>query len=219
MQPLSRAGILEAVLFAAGTPLSVPKISEIIEIPEWEVQETLTQLEQILSKRESGIFLRRSAGGYQLVTHPNAFPWVKKLSETVQPTLSSSAMETLSIIAYKQPITKQEVEHIRGVRAERSIGRLLELELICEMGRKQVIGRPILYGTTDLFLRAFGLEQIADLPALPEMDDVKDTLDDDQLRLFEEMRAAADVIEHEDGDDDAGTDGQNVSVLLHDAKD
>lgn len=202
MQPLSRAGILEAVLFAAGTPLSVPKISEIIEIPEWEVQETLTQLEQILSKRESGIFLRRSAGGYQLVTHPNAFPWVKKLSETVQPTLSSSAMETLSIIAYKQPITKQEVEHIRGVRAERSIGRLLELELICEMGRKQVVGRPILYGTTDLFLRAFGLEQLSDLPALPNLDDVKDTLDDDQLRLFEEMRAAADTIDHNEAHND-----------------
>lgn len=202
MQPLSRAGILEAVLFAAGTPLSVPKISEIIEVPEWEVQETLTQLEQILSKRESGIFLRRSAGGYQLVTHPNAFPWVKKLSETVQPTLSSSAMETLSIIAYKQPITKQEVEHIRGVRAERSIGRLLELELICEMGRKQVVGRPILYGTTDLFLRAFGLEQLSDLPALPNLDDVKDTLDDDQLRLFEEMRAATDTIDHNEAHND-----------------
>ena len=219
MQSLNRAGILEAVLFAAGIPLSVPKLAEIIEAPEWEVQETLTELEHILTERGSGIFLRRSAGGYQLVTHPNTFPWVKKLSEKVQPTLSSSAMETLSIIAYKQPITKQEVEHIRGVRAERSIGRLLELELICEMGRKHVIGRPILYGTTDLFLRAFGLEQIADLPALPEMDDVKDTLDDDQLRLFEEMRAAADVIEHEDGDDDGGTDGENVSVFSHNAKD
>ena len=219
MQSLNRAGILEAVLFAAGIPLSVPKLAEIIEAPEWEVQETLTELEHILTERGSGIFLRGSAGGYQLVTHPNAFPWVKKLSEKVQPTLSSSAMETLSIIAYKQPITKQEVEHIRGVRAERSIGRLLELELICEMGRKHVIGRPILYGTTDLFLRAFGLEQIADLPELPEMDDVKDTLDDDQLRLFEEMRAAADVIEHEDGDDDGGTDGENVSVFSHNAKD
>ena len=169
------------------------ELAEIIETPEWEVQETLTELEHILSERGSGIFLRRSAGGYQLVTHPNAFPWVKKLSEKVQPTLSSSAMETLSIIAYKQPITKQEVEHIRGVRAERSIGRLLELELICEMGRKQVIGRPILYGTTDLFLRAFGLERIDDLPELPDTDHVKDTLDDDQLRLFEEMRAGLDM--------------------------
>lgn len=219
MQSLSRAAILEAVLFAAGLPLSLPKLAEIIEAPEWEVQETLTQLEHILSDRGSGIFLRRSAGGYQLVTHPNAFPWVKKLSETVQPTLSSSAMETLSIIAYKQPITKQEIEHIRGVRAERSIGRLLELELICEMGRKQVIGRPILYGTTDLFLRAFGLEQIADLPALPDMDDVKDTLDDDQLRLFEEMRAAADIVEHDAAHDGIDIGEQNVSVLSHTAKD
>ena len=219
MQSLNRAGIMEAVLFAAGIPLSVPKLAEIIEAPEWEVQETLTELEHILTECGSGIFLRRSAGGYQLVTHPNAFPWVKKLSEKVQPTLSSSAMETLSIIAYKQPITKQEVEHIRGVRAERSMGRLLELELICEMGRKQVIGRPILYGTTDLFLRAFGLEQIADLPALPDMDDVKDTLDDDQLRLFEEMRASVDAIEHEDGNDDVGVQGTDSAALPYDAKD
>ncbi len=201
MQSLSRASILEAVLFAAGLPLTVSKLAEIIEAPEWEVQETLTQLEHILSERGSGIFLRRSAGGYQLVTHPNAFPWVRKLSETIQPTLSSSAMETLAIIAYKQPITKQEVEHIRGVRAERSIARLLELELICEMGRKQVVGRPILYGTTDLFLRAFGLQQIEDLPTLPDVNDVKDSLNDDQLRLFEEMRAAADEISCENADD------------------
>ena len=201
MQSLSRTSILEAVLFAAGLPLSVPKLAEIIEAPEWEVQEALTQLEHILSERGSGIFLRRSAGGYQLVTHPNAFPWVRKLSEMIQPTLSSSAMETLSIIAYKQPITKQEVEHIRGVRAERSIARLLELELICEMGRKQVVGRPILYGTTDLFLRAFGLQQIEDLPTLPDVNDVKDSLNDDQLRLFEEMRAVADEISCENADD------------------
>lgn len=201
MQTLSRTSILEAVLFAAGLPLSVPKLAEIIEAPEWEVQEALTQLEHTLSERGSGIFLRRSAGGYQLVTHPNAFPWVRKLSETIQPTLSSSAMETLAIIAYKQPITKQEVEHIRGVRAERSIARLLELELICEMGRKQVVGRPILYGTTDLFLRAFGLQQIEDLPTLPDVNDVKDSLNDDQLRLFEEMRAVADEISCENADD------------------
>jgi len=192
---------LEAVLFAAGLPLTVSKLAEIIEAPEWEVQEALTQLEHILSERGSGIFLRRPAGGYQLVTHPNAFPWVRKLSETIQPTLSSSAMETLAIIAYKQPITKQEVEHIRGVRAERSIARLLELELICEMGRKQVVGRPILYGTTDLFLRAFGLQQIEDLPTLPDVNDVKDSLNDDQLRLFEEMRAVADEISCENADD------------------
>ena len=201
MQSLSRASILEAVLFAAGLPLTVSKLAEIIEAPEWEVQEALTQLEHILSERGSGIFLRRSAGGYQLVTHPNAFPWVRKLSETIQPTLSSSAMETLAIIAYKQPITKQEVEHIRGVRAERSIARLLELEMICEMGRKQVVGRPILYGTTDLFLRAFGLQQIEDLPTLPDVNDVKDSLNDDQLRLFEEMRAVADEISCENADD------------------
>ena len=179
MQALSRTHILEAVLFAAGAPITAAKLSEIMELSECEVQESITHLEREFSERGRGIFLRRSAGGYQLVTHPNTFPWVKKLSEHVQPTLSSSAMETLSIIAYKQPITKQEVEHVRGVRAERSIARLLELELICEAGRKQVVGRPILYATTDVFLRAFGLECIDDLPALPDIDDIKSTLDDD----------------------------------------
>ena len=161
------------------------------------MQEALTVLERDIAAQARGIFLRRSAGGYQLVTHPSAFPWVQKLAEKIQPTLSSSAMETLSIIAYRQPITKQEVEHIRGVRAERSIGRLMELELICEMGRKPVVGRPILYGTTDLFLRSFGLAQIEDLPALPNIDDIKKTLDDDQLRLFEEMQGASDSTEEE----------------------
>ena len=197
MQSLSRSSILEAVLFAAGAPLPLSKLAEIIEVPEWEVQEALTVLEHDIAAQERGIFLRRSAGGYQLVTHPSAFPWVQKLAEKIQPTLSSSAMETLSIIAYRQPITKQEVEHIRGVRAERSIGRLMELELICEMGRKPVVGRPILYGTTDLFLRSFGLERIEDLPALPNIDDIKKTLDDDQLRLFEEMQGASDSTEEE----------------------
>lgn len=197
MQSLSRSSILEAVLFAAGAPLPLSKLAEIIEVPEWEVQEALNVLERDITVQERGIFLRRSAGGYQLVTHPSAFPWVQKLAEKIQPTLSSSAMETLSIIAYRQPITKQEVEHIRGVRAERSIGRLMELELICEMGRKPVVGRPILYGTTDLFLRSFGLERIEDLPALPNIDDIKKTLDDDQLRLFEEMQGASDSAEEE----------------------
>ena len=218
MQSLNRTHILEAVLFAAGDPITISKLAEIMESPEWEVQESMTQLEHELSGRGSGIFLRRSAGGYQLVTHPNAFPWVKKLSEHVQPTLSSSAMETLSIIAYKQPITKQEVEHIRGVRAERSIARLLELELVCEVGRKQVVGRPILYGTTDLFLRAFGLDSIDELPTLPDIDAIKATLDDDQLRLFEEMHAA-DAIENTDINDDNGHDGRCAPIFSHDTKD
>ena len=197
MESLSQAAILEAILFASGTPLSVQKLAEIIETPEWSVQELLTALESSLRERGS-ISLRRSAGGYQLVTHPAAFSAVQKLSDVVRPTLSTAAMETLSIIAYKQPITKQEVEYIRGVRAERSIARLLELELICETGRKQVVGRPILYGTTELFLRAFGLERLEDLPALPAADELKDTLDNDQLRLFEELQTTSAFIDESD---------------------
>lgn len=81
MQSLSRSSILEAVLFAAGAPLPLSKLAEIIEVPEWEVQEALTVLERDIAAQGRGIFLRRSAGGYQLVTHPSAFPWVQKLAE------------------------------------------------------------------------------------------------------------------------------------------
>jgi hypothetical protein len=201
VQSLSQASIIEAVLFAAGVPLPVQKLAEIVQAPEWRIQEILGELEQNLCARGSGTMLRCVAGGYQLVTHAEAFPFVQKLSDVVRPHLSSAAMETLSIIAYKQPITKQEIEHIRGVRAERSVARLLELELIAEMGHKQVVGRPILYGTTDIFLRAFGLSGLDELPQLPDIDDVKATLDDDQLRLFEELRASEEHIK-EDGADE-----------------
>ena len=170
MQSLNRAGILEAVLFAAGIPLSVPKLAEIIETPEWEVQETLTELEHILSERGSGIFLRRSAGGYQLVTHPNAFPWVKKLSEKVQPTLSSSAMETLSIIAYKQPITRIEIDAIRGVNSSGALAKLQAFDLIKEDGKKEVLGRPNLYVTTDYFLDYMGINHLEELPVIDELE-------------------------------------------------
>jgi len=200
VESLSRIATLEAILFASGTPLSVQKLAEIIEMPEWSIQELLNDLDRSLHERGSGITLRKSAGGYQLATHPAVFSSVQKLSDVVRPTLSTAAMETLAIIAYKQPVTKQEVEYIRGVRAERSIARLVELELIYETGRKEVVGRPILYGTTDLFLRAFGLECLEGLPPLPAADALKDTLDSDQLRLFEEMQTAPESIDAHDAE-------------------
>ena len=96
-------------------------------------------------------------------------------------------METLSIIAFKQPITKQEIEHIRGVRIERALTKLIELELIAEVGRKQVLGRPILYGTTDTFLRTFGLNSLEELPNLPSDREAAVGMDDEQLELLGEL--------------------------------
>ncbi len=96
--------------------------------------------------------------------------YVEKLAQETDRRLSRAAMETLSIIAFKQPVTKLEIEQIRGVRAERVLAQLIARELVTEVGRKNVIGRPILYGTTETFLRSFGLRDLTELPTLPEAD-------------------------------------------------
>ena len=115
---------------------------------------------------------------------------MQKLTEVQDRKLSTPALETLSIIAFKQPITKQEIEHIRGVRIERALQKLLEMELVEEVGRKPVIGRPILYGTTDVFLKCFGLNALSDLPALPALEEVAEE-GDVQLELIAADEAAS----------------------------
>ena len=106
-----------------------------------------------------------------MVTRPELFKYVERLSQEINRKLSRAAMETLSIIAFKQPVTKLEIEQIRGVQhAERVLAQLISRELIMEVGRKNVIGRPIQYGTTETFLRAFGLKNLEDLPNLPDPD-------------------------------------------------
>ena len=113
---------------------------------------------------------------------------VERLSQVVDRKISAPTMETLSIIAFRQPITKAEIEQIRGVRIERALQKLMELELVAEVGRKKVLGRPILYGTTDAFLRCFGINTLDDLPALPTTEDVAAGLDAEQMELFNEVR-------------------------------
>ena len=159
---------LEAVLFAGGEPVSEKQLCSILEVDEEALHELLEALERDLETR--GIMLQETAGGWQLVTRPECFAYVEKLAEVSDRKLSKAAMETLSIIAFKQPITKQEIEKIRGVKAERVLAQLIARELVTEVGRKNVIGRPFLYGTTDTFLQSFGLKSLDELPALPEPD-------------------------------------------------
>lgn len=180
-------GALEAVLFASGDPVSDQQLMAIFEIDAANVQELTDLLRQELLDRHSGLQLQQVAGGWQLVTRPEHFSYVEKLTESRDKRLSPAAMETLSIIAFKQPITKQEIEHIRGVRIEKVMTKLLEMELVRELGRKDTLGRPILYGTTDTFLQCFGLNALSDLPALPEAS--VDDLGPEQLDLFAEAGA------------------------------
>ena len=165
-------GALEAVLFAGGDPLSEEQLQEILQTDAASVRALLDELGAALSERGSGLMLKEMAGGWQLVTRPELFAYVDRLSQETNRRLSRAAMETLSIIAFKQPVTKLEIEQIRGVHhAERVLAQLVARELITEVGRKKdVIGRPIQYGTTETCLRAFGLKNLDDLPVLPEPD-------------------------------------------------
>ena len=185
---ISAAGMVEAVLFAAGNPMTANEIAHIIQLDLIGTQNILQELTQELAERHSGLTIRHVAGGYQLATRPEAFATVERLSQVVDRKISAPTMEMLSIVAFRQPITKAEVEHIRGVRVERALQKLMELELIAEVGRKKVLGRPILYGTTDTFLRCFGINTLDDLPALPTTEEIAAGLDTEQLELFQEVR-------------------------------
>lgn len=183
-----KTGTLEAVLFAAGNPMTIKELSEVLQLDAVGIQNLLTELAQILDERQSGLCVRQVADGYQLATRPETYAVVERLSQVVERKLSAPTLETLSIIAFKQPITKAEIEHIRGVRVDRAVQKLLDLDLIAEVGRKQVIGRPILYGTTPAFLQSFGINSLADLPELPSTEEVAAGLDNEQLELFEEVQ-------------------------------
>ena len=155
---------LEALLFAAGDPLTKEKIAELMDTGIVEVSGLLHELDKELQGH--GIILREVSTGWQLSTRPEYFSIIERLSETVTQKLSASVMETLSIIAFMQPVTRIEIEEIRGVNVDRAISKLNELEFIEEVGRKPVIGRPILYGTTENFLQAFGIKSLKELPKI-----------------------------------------------------
>lgn len=161
-------GPIEALLFAAGDPIRAEKISELMDIPLEHVTELLRQLQEEMAAPERGICLLQVAGGYQLCTKPELAAVVQKLAAVQETKLSGPALETLSIIAFKQPVTRQEVEYIRGVQSDGVINTLIERRLIKEVGRRETIGRPLLFGTTDEFLSCFGINSLDELPALPD---------------------------------------------------
>ena len=201
--------MLEAVLFAAGNPVNENQLARVLDVPPQKLSELIERLQHELDRGKRGLTLRQVAGGWQIVTRPEFYHVIEKLSEVSEKKLSTPAMETLSIIAFKQPITKQEIEHIRGVRVERSLARLLELELVCEKGRKKVVGHPILYGTTETFLKCFGLNGLEDLPRLPTLEEAREGLDIEQLSLIEELEAPAEKAEEEPSE--TGTDDASES--------
>lgn len=166
-------GILESLLFAAGDEgLTLKQITTVMEIPEFKAEEMIQSLKEEYKNNNRGITLIEIAGTYQLATKKEYAVYLQRLVEAPNHgTLSQAALETLTIIAYKQPITRIEIEEIRGVKTERPIHTLVAKGLIQEVGRAEGPGRAILYGTTKEFLDYFGLKDLKELPSLPESDD------------------------------------------------
>ncbi len=178
--------IIEALLFVSEKPLSTDKIYEIFEgeVEKKEISKVLEEMLKWYEQHSGSLCISKVAGGYQMTTLPEIAFWLRKLYKSEKTErLSSPAMETLAIVAYKQPVTRVEIEHIRGVNVEGVLKTLLEKGLIRISGHKKTIGRPILYSTTRLFLEYFGLGSLKELPELKEEDDQDAKLKETQQQL------------------------------------
>lgn len=159
--------IIEAMLFVSGEPLSLRDIAINLEETPKYIEEVLAELMLDYEVENRGIKLISINGNYQLVTKAEHSEYIQKLlKKNKRQSLSQASLESLAIVAYKQPITRVDIDEIRGVKSDSAIQRLIEKELIREVGRLEVPGRPILYGTTENFLRQFGLQDLKELPSL-----------------------------------------------------
>lgn len=168
--------IVEAILFASGDVVSVKSIASATEQDEKTIQTVINNLSDKYLYDKRGIKIIQVGDGYQMCTNPEYYDYIKKVFQApVRKTLSTTLLETLAIIAYKQPITKAQIEEIRGVSADHAVNRLVEYGLAEEKGRLDAPGKPILFGTTDEFLRFFGFGSLDNLPV--------SMVDEAQLRL------------------------------------
>ena len=163
-----KAAIVECMLFVAGEPVLITEIARVLEQDEASVKALLYEMEMTYREEGRGICLMTTDDTAQLVSNRDYISYVETLLQPEQKkSVSQSIMETLAVIAYKQPVTRAEIESIRGVRCEYAVSQLIKLGLIAAVGRKDVIGKPMLYATTDTFLHKFGLHNLSELPTLP----------------------------------------------------
>lgn len=168
---LDPLGVLEALLFVSESPLPLDRIEELLDgYSRAEVSQLLADLQEQYRQRNRGLVVIEVAGGYRLTTKPEAAPWIQRLHGSKPARLSRAALETLAIIAYKQPITKSELETVRGVMVDGVLKTLVERDLVRILGRKPEVGRPILYGTSRSFLEYFGFKDLSELPTLKEIE-------------------------------------------------
>lgn len=212
-------GVVEALLITADNPLGASKISSVLgrQVGAKEVRLYVDELNEEYVSSGRSFRVTEIAGGFQLMVHPEFAPWIRQLmKEKVPPRLSPASLETLAILAFKQPITKAEVEHIRGVAVDGVLRQLMEKGVVRISGRSEAIGRPLLYGTTRDFLKHFGLKTLSDLPKLRELEEL---LKEEEQRINQgEDSPLAGVVEpteetpQETDDADAGVVSENDAV-------
>lgn len=167
--------IIEALLFVSGDPISIDRLRDVIGVGKQELETALEQLQKDYADSNRGLQVIQIAGGYQISTRIEMAPWIKEMEKIKAASrLSKPGLETLAIIAYKQPATRGEIEQIRGVDAAGVLKTLMERKLVKIVGRKEVAGRPMMYGTTREFLQYFGLADLTGLPTLKEFSEVAD---------------------------------------------
>lgn len=161
--------IIEGLLFVAGDAVSIKELYSVLGIDELTIRKIMNQMIDSYSENAGGLQIIEVNNSYQFCTRPEHYEYIERLVKPqTRQGLSQAALETLSIIAYKQPITKAQIEAVRGVKSDSSINRLIEKELIFEAGRQDGPGRPMIFCTTDNFLKLFGLKSISELPKLKE---------------------------------------------------
>lgn len=178
---------IEAILFAMGDSVEISKISGVLELSEREIRSIVSQMNDDYANEDRGIYIIELEDSLQLSTKPELYDYLIKIAKAPRKyVLSDTLLETLSIIAYKQPITRLEIEKIRGVSCDHAVNRLIEFNLIQELGRLDAPGRPLLFGTTEEFLRTFGVKSITDLPIInsEQIEDFKQQAQEEvQLKL------------------------------------
>ncbi len=198
-KPAHPEAAIEAILFAYGNSVSSERLCEVLCLMPEELEAAIKTLEENYASEGRGITITRLEDSYQLGTKADYYdPLIRLAKHPKRYTLSDTVIETLSIIAYKQPVTKAEIERIRGVSSDHAINRLLEYELVEEVGRLDAPGRPLLFGTTEQFLRAFGVSSLSELPEMSE-------------ELKEEFREQA-IKEASEGDGTDTDDDERVTV-------
>ena len=186
-----KQAVIEAILFSMGESVSKKQLMAALDIPEDLFFYLIDQLKRKYNRKDSGIRLLELDCSYQLCTRPEYYDQlIKIVNQPKKPKLTDVMMETLSIIAYKQPVTKQEIEAIRGVKCDHPVNKLLEYNLIREAGRLDAVGRPILFRTTEEFLRCFGVGSIKELPEIEQ-----DKVEDFKQEAQEEVKYALEELE------------------------